>query len=343
MGPGGLGGHRYPAAMLEVEVVAPIDDRLAREAAALAAASPRAGEHAGIDAGRAALARRHDPQVAGAVVSHSPSGQLRGFLQVTRQGRAWALDLVVDPALDPVAAERLALDLMARARPVVAARGGGEVSLWIRDPGPADDARARHLGLTPGRQLLELRRPVTDGPPPAVRGSVPDATTRPFVAGLDEASLLEVNNRAFVRHPEQGGWTPETLAERMAEPWFDPAGLLLIEDGAGHLLGFCWTKVDPGAGEPDVGELYVVAVDPDVQGRGLGTELVAAGLQRLASAGMRTAALYVGSEEPALRLYRRSGFVDHAVEQAYTTVVESAALTGAQVIEVPAPTSEPTP
>ena len=31
------------------------------------------------------------------------------------------------------------------------------------------------------------------------------------------------------------------LAERMAEPWFDPAGLLVAAEGD-RLLGFHWTK-----------------------------------------------------------------------------------------------------
>ena len=69
------------------------------------------------------------------------------------------------------------------------------------------------------------------------------------------------------------------LAERMAEPWFDPAGLLVADAGDG-LLAFHWTKQHSA----ELGEVYVVAVDPAAQGRGLGKAVTAAGLAHLARA-----------------------------------------------------------
>jgi mycothiol synthase len=94
------------------------------------------------------------------------------------------------------------------------------------------------------------------------------------------------------------------LAERMAEPWFDPAGLLVADNGDG-LLAFHWTKQH----SPELGEVYVVAVDPAAQGRGLGKAVTAAGLDHLASRGVRRVILYVESDnDPAIATYSKLGF-----------------------------------
>ena len=106
------------------------------------------------------------------------------------------------------------------------------------------------------------------------------------------------------------------LAERMAEPWFDPAGLL-VADAGGGLLGFHWTKQHSDA----LGEVYVVAVDPAAQGRGLGRALTAAGLAHLAALGVREIILYVESDNaPAIATYSKLGFAHTETHVQYSRV-----------------------
>lgn len=160
------------------------------------------------------------------------------------------------------------------------------------------------LGFGIARRQFQMRVALPVDPP-----VIPDGiAVRSFALGRDEEAWLRVNNRAFLNHPDQGGWIRAQLDRRMAEPWFDAAGFLLaVADET--LVGFCWTKVHPGP-EP-VGEIFVIGVDPDAHGRGLGRMLVAAGLDHLVRArDCSTALLYVAeSNAPAVALYRSFGFV----------------------------------
>lgn len=234
-----------------------------------------------------------------------------GYAQVSRGSGSWAVEYVVHPRWR--SEPRLRTDLVGAALREIAEQGGGHVHVWVPKPSAADDAVAEAAGLQRGRDLFQMRRrlPVTE------RHS--SVKTRPFVPGADEEAWLEVNNRAFRGHPEQGSWTRQELEDREGQPWFDPEGFLLHEID-GQLAAFCWTKVqDDEHDEGEIGEIYVIAVNPDFQRRGLGTELVLAGLEHLSDVGLEKAMLYVDRDnEEARALYRSLGFEDDHVDRAYT-------------------------
>ena len=235
-----------------------------------------------------------------------------GYAQVTRGGGSWAVEYVVDPH-HRVPGNTIGPDLLAEAGRLIGEQGGGHVHLWVSRSGPESDRVAAAIGLHPGRALYQMRRrlPVepelVDGPPP---------TTRAFVPGRDEEGWLEVNNRAFEWHPEQGGWDLATLKERESQPWFDPEGLLVHEED-GRITGFCWTKAHADH-DPPLGEIYVIAVDPAVTRRGLGRGLTLAGLDHLARRGLRTGMLYCDAANTrAVKLYVDLGFTVNHIDQAY--------------------------
>lgn len=235
--------------------------------------------------------------------------------------RSWAIELVLDPDLveGTDAARELAADVLAQARSVIAAAGGGHVHWWVFDPGPDADLLADGIGLTPGRTLYQMRVAL----PLAVGTDVP---TRPFEIGRDEQAWLEVNNTAFAEHAEQGSWDLATLQLREREDWFDPQGFLLHERD-GRLAAFCWTKLHHDT-DPVLGEIYVIAVHPDFHGLGLGKALTVAGLTSIAGRGVTTGMLYVDHHNTAaVGLYRSLGFTVHRTDRAYVGDVPSAAVT----------------
>ena len=179
---------------------------------------------------------------------------------------------------------------------------------WSHGDHPAAASLARRTGFERVRELWVMRTSLAglDATPPARSD---DYELRSFRPG-DEAEVLRVNSAAFADHPEQGGMDAEELAERMAEPWFDPAGLLVAAKGD-RLLGFHWTKRH----SPTLGEVYVVGIDPASQGLGLGKVLVDAGLRHLRDRGADEVLLYVESDNlPAVRLYEGLGFTHAATD-----------------------------
>jgi mycothiol synthase len=188
----------------------------------------------------------------------------------------------------------------------------GDVTAWSHVDHPAARAIATRVGFAATRELWVMRRGASPVDVPEIDG----VTIRGY-RPEDADEVLRVNAAAFAHHPEQGSMDTANLAERMAEPWFDPAGLLVADAGPNRLVGFHWTKRHSDV----LGEVYVVAVDPAAQGRGLGRALTAAGLAHLAELGVREIILYVESDNaPAIATYSRLGFAHTETHVQYSRI-----------------------
>ena len=221
-----------------------------------------------------------------------------------------------DPAEGPAAEMVIHPDYRGRgfgltlARALLAEAAPHPLRVWAHGDLPAARALAARAGFARIRSLWTMHRPLADPLPDPV--FPPGITLRTFRVGADEAAWLDVNRKAFASHPEQGAWTAEDLSLREREPWFDPDGFFLAERD-GKLAGFHWTKIH--GTPPQVGEVYVVGVDPAAQGGGLGRALTLAGLHYLRSQGLPEVMLYVDEDNtPAIRLYESLGFTHRGTD-----------------------------
>lgn len=192
--------------------------------------------------------------------------------------------------------------------------GPTTLRFWAHGTLPAAKALAAKGNLRPVRELIQMRRPLSDFPDVTVPQGV---SIRTWAGAADDAELLRVNNAAFSWHPEQGGWTGKDISDRYAESWFDPKGLLLaVDDSTGAVCGFHWTKVH----DDRLGEVYVLGVDPSAQGRGLGRTLTVSGLHHLAErlGDDATVMLYVEADNvAAITTYESLGFRRSSTDTGY--------------------------
>ncbi|MFD4672187.1 mycothiol synthase [Lentzea sp. NPDC058450] len=224
------------------------------------------------------------------------NGELAGYAHVDLVGDS-AGNKVAELAVHPKHRHQGVGEALVNALPQETLR------IWAHGGHPDAEKLAQKLGFRKVRELLRMRlRVENDLPQPTLPEGI---TIRPFVPGQDEAAVVYVNHRAFDWHPEQGAMSVEDVQAKEEEDWFDAGGFLLAIDADDRLAGFHWTKVHT----PELGEVYVVGVDPDRQGGGLGKALTLAGLRHLREQGVKEVMLYVESDNTAaVRVYTKLGF-----------------------------------
>lgn len=251
------------------------------------------------------------------------AGQLLGYaaLDTSTTPGSPTVELAVDARARHTGIGGQLLDLATR-------HTRGQLSLWAHGEFSPAGRLAADRGFSRERTLFRMRRTLR-GPLP--KAPIPDGVTFETFHRSQLPDLVALNRRAFVELPDQGELTEQDFSDRMAEDWFDPTGLIVaIERDSGNLVGFHWTKVEPlGDGElPDVttvGEVYVLAVDPTFNGRGLGRALTVAGLTHLADEGLSEVMLFVdASNAAAIGLYSRLAFVTYDTDILFRSPVPPA-------------------
>ncbi|MFC2058121.1 GNAT family N-acetyltransferase [Chloroflexota bacterium] len=135
-------------------------------------------------------------------------------------------------------------------------------------------------------------------------------TLRQFAPG-DEERLTGIQNMAF-----SGSWgfKPNSVDEigyRVGMSLCCPEGIIFAVEG-GEVVGYCWTRIDAEYNRSCsrmCGEVFMVGVRPDWQGRGVGWGVLLAAIDHLRRQGMNEVALSVDSENTsACALYESLGF-----------------------------------
>jgi ribosomal protein S18 acetylase RimI-like enzyme len=157
-----------------------------------------------------------------------------------------------------------------------------------------------------------------------------DPVIRPF-AEADLAPLVDLSLRAWapvfasIERQLAGSGVfelqhPDWRADRRAA--VESAGRdtdVLVAEVDGAVAGFVATT----RREDDLGEIHMIAVDPDHQRRGAGRALTRAALERLRARRVATAMVETGGDpghEPARRLYEDAGFTALPIVRYFTTL-----------------------
>jgi mycothiol synthase len=195
-------------------------------------------------------------------------------------------------------------------RALARAETAGEPRLYLAPPvgNAASAAFATSLGFAYRSSLWQLRLPITVPTPPIEFPAT--VTTRTFHAS-DLAAYVRLINAAFADHPSPIRVTEQSVRHVHGLAGFDPSHILLVApfERPDAPIAFCRTVATFAAGIT-AGDVALIGVLPEWQGRGIGRALLIWGIDHLRALAAADITLTVEARnQPALRLYERTGFV----------------------------------
>ena len=180
---------------------------------------------------------------------------------------------------------------------------------------PEDNVVAKsvlsRLGFEYAKRFLELRLDM---------GKVPWQNIDQGTLGCrhlqcgEEDRLTQIQNRSFAGIWGYNPNTVEAITYRINLSNCSPEDVVLTFD-RDKVIGYCWTEItyegEAGIGKRK-GRIFMLGVEPNYQGMGVGKRVLLAGLAQLKSKGLPVAELTVDSEnKAACALYRSVGFKVH--------------------------------
>ncbi len=203
-------------------------------------------------------------------------GKITGYISLAPElgiGRV-LLDCLVHPHYRRKgAATKLFFRAMQRAKEL----GAKVAQVNIPEANVAAKSLVSSLGFKFIRRFLELELDFYNIHLPDVKHGT--FISRPLRSG-EEDKLTEIQNRSFVG---TWGFNPNTIQEivyRINLSGSSPGDVIMAYEGE-EPVGYCWTKVNPeenAARGENKGQIHMLGVDPDYQEKGIGKEILLAGL-----------------------------------------------------------------
>jgi len=235
------------------------------------------------------------------------NGIMVGFINVIPElgiNRA-VLDYAVDPSQDlkPVLTA-LAQPALKRAKQVGAAVAHMGIPALEMEP----VAVIQSLGFQPVRRFCDLQLNISETD---LEGADKMDWGYRYLKDSDVQLLSDIQNRCFAG---EWGYNPNTVEDTAWQLKVRnncPEDIILALD-EGEVIGYCWTESECGLEPTTVlrkGRVYMLGVAPRYRGKGLGKQLLRAGLLHLKNQGRELIEITVDTQNTvAIALYQWLGF-----------------------------------